>query len=881
MSAAHYPRAHGGSEAQEGVQQPEGNPGPQAAPVAQGGYAGAGQGCSSQEHRRYSWAEGVDAHGAGLYSQETAAAAVYGRRASVDGHGSAQGYQGDHRSSYAAPSFASPSPASYERTHPLYAQSTAAPVASTPYNPQQHHHPPPVSHPHESYSHPVHPAYASSLRRSSTASGYSAYQPYAAPASAAGTSGYAGGGPSSRPGGGAGLMGQHLPPMSLTPLQIPSPATASGTLGPSTLSASSSAPRRSLPSLAEAAAGYDQPMRQHYQQPLSASASAIPSTHIPYHHSASADFLPHSQPAASLHPPPMHQHLHSSTPFAHPAYSRTSPNPSPWPTSATSSGSTADSRTSTASSLTSTSAATAATALSSLVAAASSPAVQPAPVQPPLPKPSTSSSVPNSPWAGPPPPATLTIGGLAKRRRSATDALGLGSGGGPKSADPENETGWRRASFAGPAGGLGARRTSGGLERERVAEEEDEVEPIRPSTSFDVPPSAISRERETLAQRRGSDGTLLLPSLSLNRPSPVASTSSLGFAPPPLAPVLQLDHSQTPHPPPRTVVTQNSNGTTSVIKEPRASSPLAPPPPATTFAAEYAPRALPGLVQDDVLSNTPSPTASAGSAGGSVQRGRKRRATTEDGEEDELDSSSVFAAAGVTALAGGTAGGAGVSGKKEVQEKKFVCPHPSCGRAFARNFNLQSHIKSHQGIREYKCPECDKLFSRKHDCTRHCISIHGYDKDFMAKAAHAAATSALSGSSTSAEEVKVPMHVPQPMLPVGEMVKRAREQQLQAAAATATASTIAPFPPSGAMLAPPLPALGPTAAAVPSGLVAPAAPAAPSTGGVAGLASMMYPSGSAPPVPRPILPKPDSEPARDDGEADVPMVPMPPPRDKE
>ncbi|GAA6017038.1 hypothetical protein JCM11491_006138 [Sporobolomyces phaffii] len=66
---------------------------------------------------------------------------------------------------------------------------------------------------------------------------------------------------------------------------------------------------------------------------------------------------------------------------------------------------------------------------------------------------------------------------------------------------------------------------------------------------------------------------------------------------------------------------------------------------------------------------------------------------------------------------------------KEPPEKKFICPHPACGRAFARHFNLNSHIKSHQGIREFKCPECGKLFSRKHDCTRHCVAIHGYDKD--------------------------------------------------------------------------------------------------------------------------------------------------------
>ncbi|GAA5958302.1 hypothetical protein JCM3765_004785 [Sporobolomyces pararoseus] len=70
---------------------------------------------------------------------------------------------------------------------------------------------------------------------------------------------------------------------------------------------------------------------------------------------------------------------------------------------------------------------------------------------------------------------------------------------------------------------------------------------------------------------------------------------------------------------------------------------------------------------------------------------------------------------------------------KEPPEKKFICPHPSCGRAFARHFNLNSHIKSHQGIREFKCPECSKLFSRKHDCTRHCIAIHNYDRESGSK----------------------------------------------------------------------------------------------------------------------------------------------------
>ncbi|GAA6018054.1 hypothetical protein JCM10207_006063 [Rhodosporidiobolus poonsookiae] len=61
---------------------------------------------------------------------------------------------------------------------------------------------------------------------------------------------------------------------------------------------------------------------------------------------------------------------------------------------------------------------------------------------------------------------------------------------------------------------------------------------------------------------------------------------------------------------------------------------------------------------------------------------------------------------------------------KKDQVKRFVCPHPGCGRGFARNFNMQSHYKSHLGIREFTCPHCPKRFSRRHDRARHCSAVH-------------------------------------------------------------------------------------------------------------------------------------------------------------
>ncbi|KAI5474810.1 zinc finger, C2H5-type domain containing protein [Pseudohyphozyma bogoriensis] len=67
------------------------------------------------------------------------------------------------------------------------------------------------------------------------------------------------------------------------------------------------------------------------------------------------------------------------------------------------------------------------------------------------------------------------------------------------------------------------------------------------------------------------------------------------------------------------------------------------------------------------------------------------------------------------------------------QVKRFICPQPDCGRAFARNFNMQSHLKSHLGIRDFSCPVCPKKFSRRHDRARHCAAVHDIHEESPVK----------------------------------------------------------------------------------------------------------------------------------------------------
>ena len=62
--------------------------------------------------------------------------------------------------------------------------------------------------------------------------------------------------------------------------------------------------------------------------------------------------------------------------------------------------------------------------------------------------------------------------------------------------------------------------------------------------------------------------------------------------------------------------------------------------------------------------------------------------------------------------------------------KPIPCPIPSCSKTFARPFNLNAHVKSHDVLKPYGCHLCSRVFSRKHDLQRH-IRVHTGSKPYV------------------------------------------------------------------------------------------------------------------------------------------------------
>jgi hypothetical protein len=51
------------------------------------------------------------------------------------------------------------------------------------------------------------------------------------------------------------------------------------------------------------------------------------------------------------------------------------------------------------------------------------------------------------------------------------------------------------------------------------------------------------------------------------------------------------------------------------------------------------------------------------------------------------------------------------------ERKVYGCTY--CSKVFSRNYNLKSHLTTHNNVRPYDCSFCEKRFARLNDCNRH------------------------------------------------------------------------------------------------------------------------------------------------------------------
>ncbi len=54
------------------------------------------------------------------------------------------------------------------------------------------------------------------------------------------------------------------------------------------------------------------------------------------------------------------------------------------------------------------------------------------------------------------------------------------------------------------------------------------------------------------------------------------------------------------------------------------------------------------------------------------------------------------------------------------EREVFSCPEPSCKSKFARECNLQHHMKGH-AEEGWKCPQCDFVTAEKHNLKQHIV----------------------------------------------------------------------------------------------------------------------------------------------------------------
>ncbi|XP_068702999.1 transcription factor IIIA-like [Montipora capricornis] len=57
-------------------------------------------------------------------------------------------------------------------------------------------------------------------------------------------------------------------------------------------------------------------------------------------------------------------------------------------------------------------------------------------------------------------------------------------------------------------------------------------------------------------------------------------------------------------------------------------------------------------------------------------------------------------------------------------ERPCVCPHEGCKKSFIRAVHLKRHLLSHGGEKQFKCHECNLVFTSKHYCKRHVKRSH-------------------------------------------------------------------------------------------------------------------------------------------------------------